>query len=367
MRVAITGATGIVGQFVARRLLAEGVAVRALSRAPTPHAAFASIEWLAGDLQDAGVVERLVDGVDAVVHCAYQHEPGRYRGGEGDNRCSYWRANLLAGIELMERARRAAVSRLVLISSRAVFGRNSPAPDSVGDNDCPVPDSFYGALKLALEAHASAFSASDGVCYASLRSTGVYGLVDPLENSKWFDIASAVLHGRPLPPARLATEVHGSDLAAAVWLLLQAADEDIAGRAFNCSDLLIDTRDVMASLATCLNAPVDLPPAAQRTPRHALRAQALQALGWRPGGEALLRQVLEDLAAAVSAGDAPGPPAAEDGQQAVAARDGKGVDARLGRASVVPRQADVLAAQGSLPEPPSAASLRRPAPSSDPP
>ena len=299
MRVAVTGATGIVGQFLVARLLAEGVEVRALSRT-SGHEAPASVEWLVGDLRDAVAVERLVDGVDAVVHCAYQHETGRYRGGEGDDRLGYWRANLLPGIELMERARRAAVPRLVLISSRAVFGGNSPARGSVGEDDLPVPDSFYGALKLALEAHASAFFASDGACYASLRPTGVYGLVQPVENSKWFDIACALLRGQPLPPARLATEVHGGDVAAAVWLLLQAPAEDVAGRAFNCSDLLVDSRDVMATLAACLDVPVQLPPPAARAPRHPMRSDALRALGWRPGGAALLQCALEELAACVS-------------------------------------------------------------------
>ena len=300
MHVAVTGATGIVGQFVLQRLLAEQVEVRALSRT-SGHGRHPSLEWLQGDLRDAVVVERLVHGVDAVVHCAYQHQPGRYRGGEGDDRLGYWRANLLAGIELMERARRALVPRLLLISSRAVFGRRSPALNSVGEDDLPLPDSFYGALKLALEAHVGAFSANDGVCYSSLRPTGVYGLVRPLERSKWFDIASALLRGQPLPPARLATEVHGEDLAAAVWLLLQAPAEDVAGRSFNCSDLLLDSRDVMAALAELLAVPAQLPPAARQAPRHPMRSDALRALGWRPGGRALLQRVLEELADSVAA------------------------------------------------------------------
>lgn len=299
MRVAVTGATGIVGQFVVQRLLAEGAQVRALSRR-SQCGRQGAVQWLVGDLRNAVAIERLVDGVDAVVHCAYQHQPGRYRGGEGDDRLEYWRANLLPGIELMESARRAAVPRLVLISSRAVFGRDSPARGVVGEDDRPVPDSFYGALKLALEAHVSAFAAADGACYASLRPTGVYGVVEPLQDSKWFDIASALLGGQPLPPPRLATEVHGDDLAAAVWLLLQAPAEDVAGGSFNCSDLMVDSRDVVAALAARLNVPAQALPAARPAPRYPMRSDALRALGWRPGGKALLQRVLEDLADAVS-------------------------------------------------------------------
>ena len=87
-----------------------------------------------GDMTDADSLTTLVDDVDAVVHCAYAHAPGRYRGGEAEDRFAFWRTNLLAGVELMERARLAGVKRLVLLSSRAVFGRDTPAVDWVDDD-----------------------------------------------------------------------------------------------------------------------------------------------------------------------------------------------------------------------------------------
>ena len=296
MRVAVTGATGIVGRFVVERLFAEGVEVRALARpASSIEALPDSIVWIRGELANDAAVEELVQGVDAVVHCAYQHVPGRYRGGEGDDRVGYWRTNLLASIELMECARRAGVARLVLLSSRAVFGRHSPAAKGAADDVRPVPDTHYGALKLALEAHAAAFSAADDVCYASLRPTGVYGLAHPVERSKWFNLAQAVLRRDRLPPARRATEVHGRDVAAAVWLLLAAPAAKVAGRAFNCSDLVVDARDVMAWLAKRAGVAVALPPPADNALRHPLRTPALRTLGWRPGGERLLADTVDRL------------------------------------------------------------------------
>ena len=296
MKVAVTGATGIVGRFIVDRLHSEGTHVRALARAGSDRRAFPEIEWITGDLTDSDAVRQLLDGASAMVHCAYEHVPGRYRGGEGDDRARFWAANLLASVELMEHARAAGISRLVLMSSRAVYGRMSPANGWVHDDDRAVPDTHYGALKLALEAHASAFSATDGVCYASLRPTGVYGIAHPIERSKWLDLALALQRGEPLPPARLSTEVHGLDVAAAVWLLLTAAAEQVAGRSFNCSDLVVDTRTVMAQLAARLGRPAELPGPATTQLRHPMHTPALRALGWRPGGERLLKRTIGELA-----------------------------------------------------------------------
>ena len=301
MLVAVTGATGIVGRFVADKLATEGAGIRALVRSTSDRTGLpAETEWVVGDMKDTHALEKLVAGMDAVVHCAYEHVPGRYRGGEGTDLPGFWRANLVAGVELMHLAGLAGVSRLVSMSSRAVFGQHSPAESWVDDDTRPVPDTHYGALKLALEAHASAFAAVDGVCYSSLRSTGVYGITYPVERSKWLDLALGMVNGDPLPKARLATEVHGRDVAGAVWLLLTAPTGGVAGRTFNCSDLVVDTSDVMADLAERLGVRPKLPQRASNGLRNPMRTPALRRLGWRPGGDERLHRTIGELADAAT-------------------------------------------------------------------
>lgn len=300
MIVAVTGATGVVGRFVVGQLHAKGVAIRALVRLSSDRGGLPdNVEYVVGDMTDSDALRALVEDVDAAVHCAYAHAPGRYRGGEGDDRFAYWHANLAAGVELMERARLAGVTRLVLLSSRAVFGRDTAAAHWVDDDTRPVPDTHYGALKLALEAHASAFSATDGVCYTSLRPTGVYGITHPVENSKWYDLALAIANDEALPVARKATEVHGTDVAQAVWLLLTAPATAVAGRTFNCSDLVLDSRDVMARLARRLGRSVRLPEPARNRLSHPMQTPGLHKLGWLPGGDERLAGTLDALAARV--------------------------------------------------------------------
>lgn len=299
MLVAVTGATGIVGRFIVERLASEGAGIRALVRPTSDRRELPpAVECVVGGMTDSWALSSLVEGADAVVHCAYEHVPGRYRGGEGDDLPGYWRANLHGGVDLMQKAVEAGVNRLVLMSSRAVFGQRSPPGSWVEDDTRPVPDTHYGALKLALEAHASAFAAVDGVCFCSLRPTGVYGVTYPLKRTKWLDLALKVIRGERLPPARLATEVHGRDVAAAVWLLLTTPPERVSGRWFNCSDVIVDTRDVMAGMADRLGIDPPLPDCADNTLHNPMRAPALESLGWCPGGAALLERTIDEVTSA---------------------------------------------------------------------
>ena len=299
MLIAVTGATGIVGRFVVERLAAEGAQIRALVRPTSDRRELPSdVEWVVGGMTDSSALSSLVVDADAVVHCAYEHVPGRYRGGEGDDLPGYWRANLHGGVELMQKAVEAGVTRLVLMSSRAVFGQQSPAGSWVDDDTRPVPDTHYGALKLALEGHASAFAAVNGVCFCSLRPTGIYGVTFPLERTKWLDLALKLVRGERLPESRLATEVHGQDVAAAVWILLTAPADAVGGRTFNCSDLTVDTHDVMAALAARLGVRRELPPAATNSLRNRMRSADLRNLGWQAGGKALLDNTVGELVAA---------------------------------------------------------------------
>ena len=216
MRVAVTGATGIVGQFVVARLLREGCRVAALARTGADRGVCrGDIEWVAGGLGDRAALDTLASGADGLVHCAFHHIPGRYRGGEGGDVPGFWRVNLGGTIDLLEAAARGGVTRTVLMSSRAVFG--APVEGPIGDGHPTAPTTHYGALKAATEAFAGVYRN-----VVVLRPTGVYGIVRPLGRTKWLPFAEEVAAGRTVGERRAGTEVHGEDVADAVWRLLTA-------------------------------------------------------------------------------------------------------------------------------------------------
>jgi nucleoside-diphosphate-sugar epimerase len=72
--VAVTGATGFIGQSICRQLSAENYSLRVLIRQPRDAslAAFTGAEIVHGDLADQDSLCRLVREADAVIHCAGQ-------------------------------------------------------------------------------------------------------------------------------------------------------------------------------------------------------------------------------------------------------------------------------------------------------
>jgi nucleoside-diphosphate-sugar epimerase len=70
--IAITGATGSIGGTLIKRLASAGRQVRALIRPASiqKQPDNGAAKWIQGDLADAESLERLVHGVDVIVHCA---------------------------------------------------------------------------------------------------------------------------------------------------------------------------------------------------------------------------------------------------------------------------------------------------------
>jgi len=175
------------------------------------------------------------------VHAAFDHLPGMYRGGEGDDPATFRRLNLDGTAKLFETAKRAGVRRCVFLSSRAVY--DGQGADSCLSEDLRLsPDTLYGEIKLMGEQVLADLS-SPGFAGASLRLTGVYGNLRP---NKWDDLLADYLAGRPVAP-RAATEVHGRDVGQAVRLLLEAEASKVSGQSFNVSDIVTDRREILST------------------------------------------------------------------------------------------------------------------------
>lgn len=117
--ILITGTTGHMAHIVARRLLAEGRAVRALTRSPARLAKLAELgaEVVVGDLRDSASLARACVGVSGVVNAATA-----FAGKGADTAAAVDGAGSLA---LIEAARAAGVSRFVQIS---IFGARPDHP-----------------------------------------------------------------------------------------------------------------------------------------------------------------------------------------------------------------------------------------------
>lgn len=290
----VSGGTGLVGRFIVEALLADGHRVTVAGRRPPPDGFFsAPVAFAQATLEPGTASEALFEAADTFVHAAFDHLPGRYRGGEGEDPEGFRRRNLDGTLALFEAAERAGVRRAVFLSSRAVYG---PWPEgtALSEEMAARPDTLYGRVKLDAEKALAAMTGGAGPAPASLRLTGVYGPAGPGREHKWTRLFADYLAGRPILP-RAASEVHGRDAAAAVRLVLSVPDETFSGGVFDVSDIIVDRRDILALVQRATGCPHILPDAADKRAVNAMTSARLRALGWRPGGMPLLGKTVPDL------------------------------------------------------------------------
>ncbi|NHF71602.1 NAD-dependent epimerase/dehydratase family protein [Paracoccus xiamenensis] len=280
MRVAVTGGTGLVGRFLVNEALGAGDDVTVMTRSPpTPGFFRREVAHLPYDLSDNDINIRKFD---AIVHAAFDHVPGRYRGGEGDDPTGFLARNLDGSLRLFEAAAQAG-ARVVFISTRAVYG---PQDGTLTEDMECRPNTLYGQAKLAAE---QALLAT-GQPATVLRVTGVYGPPGPGQRHKWADLFDDFAAGRRIDP-RVGTEVHGECLGLAVRRGREGADG-----IYNVSDMLLDWRDLLAEWQSVTGIDGRLPERADARGYNQMDTARLQRLGVCPGGIARLRPALRQMA-----------------------------------------------------------------------
>ena len=299
MRIALTGATGFIGRYIATHLVTQGHQLRCWHRAGSDRNDFEdlaqSLQWVEGDLTDPASGEELVHGCDAVVHAALYHPSGGFRGGEGDI-VEFVETNMMGTIRFIEASRKVGVGRFVFISTCAVHEKI--LDDRPLDEAHPLwATSHYGAHKAAIEKFIHSYGLGHGYPICALRPTGVYGVAHPVENSRWFDLVQAVVRGETVTCKRGGKEVHAADVAKAVGVLLQA--DGIAGEAYNCYDRYVSEYEV-ATIAKRLSGSNATIQGQQTSPKHQIVTDKIQALGMQFGGQSLLEETISALVKAAS-------------------------------------------------------------------
>ena len=298
MRIAVTGATGFLGRYLVENLLADGAQLRCWARtargAATARFTHPNLEWIPGELACSTSTRRLVEGCDALVHAALDRPGSAFQGQEG-NIIEFVEKNLIGTLQLIEAARVSRVSRCIIISTCAVHDRI--LDDRPLDETHPLwATSHYGACKGAIEKFVHSYGYGHGYPICALRPTGIYGLAQPAEKSKWFRLIRAIVENEPVVCRRGGKEVHAADVAKAVGILLHA--DSIAGECFNCYDRYVSEFDV-AQIAQGLvhsRSTIDGQPMA---PRHQIETRKLRDLGMAFGGEDRLVATVRELVDAV--------------------------------------------------------------------
>lgn len=287
MHVLLTGGSGLLGRFIAERLLKDGHRLTAMGRKPLDWAACDFLEW------DLSQKTMELPKADILIHCAFSHVPGKYRGGEGDDPHGFIERNAEGTVCLLEAAKTAGVRHFVFLSSRAVYSETDNWA-VLTENADTEPDTLYGKVKLVCEQALNSLC-DDTFKGTSLRVTGVYGLAPGLSEHKWSDLFARFEAGEELSP-RLGTEVHGDDLAGAIALLIDGtAASKQPYEVYNVSDLLLDRQDLLRLYAENRSLSEDKLPARAEGPIGVMEPGKLKALGWMPGGKERLQAFVASL------------------------------------------------------------------------
>ena len=203
MTIAITGATGFVGQAVLEQAATHGLPIRALVRKPQPPRA--GVEWIEGDLDDTAALNRLVERADAVIHIAgVVNAP---------DAAGFTAGNVAGTLNVVTAAMLAGTPRFVQVSS---LSAREPQL------------SIYGASKLKGEKVVMA----SPLDWTVVRPPAVYGPRDR-EMLELFRFAKAGVV--PLPPHGKMAVIHVDDLAR-LLLALVPGGEDVSHLLFEPDD-----------------------------------------------------------------------------------------------------------------------------------
>lgn len=142
--IALTGATGFIGQYLLRELPKRGYRLRVLLRRPSS-VPIAAASAVVGDLARPQNMSAALADVDAVIHSA-----GIAHAMSGLPEDDYRLLNTEATIGLARAAQRAGARRFVFLSS--IRAQSGPAAEGVLTEEVePQPTDAYGRSKLAAE------------------------------------------------------------------------------------------------------------------------------------------------------------------------------------------------------------------------
>jgi len=296
-KVLVTGATGLVGSWLCRRLLDDGAQVVALVRDWDPQSEFIRsgdirrCTVVSGCLEDYATVVRAIaeHGTDTVFHLGAQAIVGTAL----VSPLATFEANIRGTYNLLEacRVHRDLVQRLVVASSDKAYGHSDRLPYT---EDMPVNGRHpYDVSKSCADLLAQTYAASYGLNLAVARCGNIYGGGD----LNWSRIVPgtirSVLEGKP-PVLRSDGSfkrdyIYVEDVVDAYLALAEAAGRPgVRGEAFNFGPqrpltVLEITRAVLEAMDRC-----DLEPVILGTAKAEIKDQCLDAakaarlLGWEP-------------------------------------------------------------------------------------
>ena len=239
MKVLVTGGAGYIGSVLVRQLLNKGYSVRALDNLNFGGDALIDVmlnpnfEFMKGDVRNAEDVKLALEGVEAIAHLAAIVGDPACKKYSDDANTTNWDGS----VALFDAAEAAGVKRFIFASTCSNYGKMSDPDSFVTETSELNPVSLYAELKVKFEKYLLEDNKDSNMCSTALRFSTVYGFSPRIR----FDLTvneftrNATVNGeQPIWGAQFwRPYCHVDDLARAVVLVIESADEKVRANVFN--------------------------------------------------------------------------------------------------------------------------------------
>ena len=202
-RIALTGATGFVGQALVDLALEQGMVIDALTRRGQPRRD--GVSWIRGDLADRDALDEMMLGAEVAIHVAgvvNTPDPAEFVAG-----------NVSGTLAVLEAARAAGVPRFIYVSS---LSAREPGLSRYGES----------------KARAEMLVKASGLDWTIVRPPWIYGpgdrdTLDMFKAAQWGVV--------PVPAVGRTSLIHVADLARLLLAMIPGGEE-VTFRCFEPDD-----------------------------------------------------------------------------------------------------------------------------------
>jgi UDP-glucose 4-epimerase len=173
MKVLVTGSSGHLGEALMRLLPGLGHAAVGLDQLASPFTTYQ------GSITDRSVVDRALQGVEAVLHTATLHKPHV----ASHTKHAFIDTNIAGTLTLLEAVAETGLRRFVMTSTTSAFGAalspKAGCPAAwIDETILPVPKNIYGTTKTAAEELCHLFTRLHGLNCVILRTSRFFPEAD---------------------------------------------------------------------------------------------------------------------------------------------------------------------------------------------
>ena len=199
--------------------------------------------------------------------------------------------NLSGSLELLDAAKQHGVKQFIFTSSCAVYGYIFPYINL--DEQHPLmPDSNYGAYKAAVEAFCHSYFLSKSINTTMFRPVGIYGIDPNLAHSEWYDLIKNIKNGIDVEVVGGGKIVDVKEVAHAINSAID--NRDTFGKVYNLSDFYIDNMSI-AEMAKEICGSKSKIRGTSKQPKNTIDNTESKKLGVRYAGAEGLRQYIKEL------------------------------------------------------------------------